>query len=380
MVHQLPTLWQSTCESSCHAYRECGGSASAPCGCIFAGTDAAYRCDSCWRNCRERIGSEPGDVGESHYSDGLALNELQIANSQLSLPPFIPMVTRELPRGVSLDAVGAGLGDIFTRNPTSRIRMSRHLGSPAAFRRRLRCRRDGTVLGILNGTDRALEFLWNADISMVASRLIDAGFLAVTGPTFSILDEPNVTSYHNLTMLRRHHQVVQRLHSCGVEVVPNLYWRDPRGLRQWQHVLAGAEIHAVSRDFSRTRRGASFDAQFDGLLALLHAVGRPMRVIVAGVGIRKAVAVSRQIQALGCAATIVTTDPVRLAINRGAEVFRRPDGDLSARVRADLSREALALRNIKTLGRELSRLIVHPRQGQTTRQIARGPAPQSGAQ
>ncbi len=356
MTRELPTLWQQACASTCHAFGECGGSPSAPCGCVFVGTDRAYLCDECWLNCRERIGSESGDIGENHYEDGLALHDLHIANTLLDLPALVPAITRELPRHAVLNAVAAGLGDLFRRDPKSHIRTSPRLVDSVLFKTELRCERSGQVLGVLNGADRALELLWNADLSVVAPQLLVAGLTAITGPTFSVLGERGVTPYHNLTMLRRHHRVAQKLFDVGMEVIPNLYWRTPGGWRQWADVLRRSDIQTVARDFSRTRSGPQFHAHLDGLLDLLKAVKRPMRVIVVGVGIRKAVRTAMRIGQLGCTSTIVTADPVRLGINKGAEVFRDATGHLAIRVRPDMPREDLALRNIATLSRELRRV------------------------
>jgi len=194
------------CASSCHAFGECGGSPSAPCACVFAGTDQAYQCDECWMNCRERIGSEFGDVGENHYADGLALRDLRIANVSLDLPAFVPAITRELPPQAVLPVVAAGMGDLFRRDPRAQIRTSPRLGNPEEFKRQLRCTPDGRVLAVLSGTDHALELLWHADLSAIAPQFANAGLTAITGPTFSVLGEHSVRPYHNLTMLRRHHR------------------------------------------------------------------------------------------------------------------------------------------------------------------------------
>jgi len=349
------------CASSCHAFGECGGSPSAPCACVFAGTDQAYQCDECWMNCRERIGSEFGDVGENHYADGLALRDLRIANVSLDLPAFVPAITRELPPQAVLPVVAAGMGDLFRRDPRAQIRTSPRLGNPEEFKRQLRCTPDGRVLAVLSGTDHALELLWHADLSAIAPQFANAGLTAITGPTFSVLGEHSVRPYHNLTMLRRHHRIVQRLFDYGLDVIPNLYWRTDGGLYQWAEVLLGSTIGTVSRDFSRTKNGPQFYAHLDGLLKLLRAVARPMHVVVVGVGVRKAAGVLARIQECGCTCTIVSADPVRLAINRGAQVFRRVNGELGIRVRPDLPRENLAIRNITVLSRELRR-IANPRQ------------------
>jgi len=349
------------CASSCHAYDECGGSPGAPCGCVFVGTDRAYLCDECWHNCRERLGSDPNDLGENHYQDGLALKDLSISNTWLDLPPFVPAITREVPHHARLRAVAAGISDLFRRDPRVRISCSPRLEDPEEFRRQLRCERKGVVLGVLNATDRALELFWNANPAVFAPKLLAAGLTAITGPTFSVLGEHAVGPYHNLTMLRRHHRVVQRLFDVGLEVIPNLYWRTESGVQTWADLLSKSNIQTVSRDFSRTRTGPQFDAHLQGLLELLKAVGRPLRVIVVGVGVRKAVGISRTIQSLDCACTIVTADPVRLAVNRGAEVFRRTNGELGIRVRPDLPREDLALLNISTLSRELRRVTARRR-------------------
>ena len=357
MSFELPTLWQPDCESSCHAYGECGGSPSAPCGCAFLGTDQAYICDECRLNCRERAGTDFGDTGEAHYNDGLALDDLRIANGLLDLPVLIPAVTRELARHALVPAAAAGFADLFRRDPGVRLTLARRAGRPRELKSDLRCAQDGMVVGILNGTDRLLEMLWNADMSVVGPQLAGAGMTAITGPTFSVLGEKKtVTPYHNLTMLRRHHRIAQTLFDQGLQVIPNLYWRSDEGLRRWADVLRRSDIRTVSRDFSRTRNGPQFEAQIRGLLDLLVMVGRPMRVLVIGVGIRKATRVFRHVQAAGCKCTIVTSDPVRLAINRGAAVFRRRSGEIAIRPRPDRSREELALRNIIVLRRELLRL------------------------
>jgi hypothetical protein len=356
MSGQLLTLWQAMCPSTCHAFAECGGSESSPCVCVHVGTELAYQCDQCWLNCRERRGTSPDDTGVAHFADGLPLSELQITNSYLSLPAFLPCATRELIPASPLRAVACGIDDLFCGARQSQLVPSRHMATPSSLRLRLRCAFDAKVLGVLNGADRILELLWHADHEQLANALARAGLSAITGPTFSVLGEAQVPAYHNLTMLRRHHSLVQRFFEHGLEVIPHLYWRNDGDLREWIRILRASDIHTVSRDFSRTKTGEQFSKQFSSLLALLRAVEKPVRVILVGIGARKALQVARQIHAVGCSTTIVSHDPVRLAINRGAEIYALGDGELAIRRRPELSRAHLAKTNIRTMSNALRRV------------------------
>ena len=355
-VDEQVGLWEPSCASTCIAYAECGGSPYAPCGCVFAGSDRQGLCHECHVSCRERSGPT-GNESAAFYRDGLSLGELSLVGKAVSMPPFVPLRTSELSHTISAAFVAAGFRDLFRRTDGESIRVSPHLDSAASLRRRLRVRENARVLVVLNGHDDKLESFWGSDRPALYETLRRASVSLVTGPTFSISGESGaLPPYHNATMDRRQNRVLQELNDAGMTAVPNIYWRNDAARRNWADHIRSSSVSIISRDFSRTKAVTAFDEHINGLAHLVESVGRPLHVIVLGVGIRKATYAMSQLRKAGATSSFVASEPIMQAIKRGA-ALEHNERRLTAVRRIDVSTAALALANLNAFQEHLLRQV-----------------------
>lgn len=165
--------------------------------------------------------------------------------------------------------------------PRSRIR-----GDTSSLRHALRVSHDTHLVAVLNGRDEILEAFWgwgkDRRIAFL-HHLRNLDVRVVTGPTFSITgSEP---ASHSAYMLARHHTVVQEIACAGLLAVPNLYWRNPRDLRDWAIWLrANPDVVIISRDFSRTKHRTVFLQELRYLIRIIRSTARPFHVLLVGTG------------------------------------------------------------------------------------------------
>lgn len=346
-AYQEATLWATQC-GNCPLFDPCGGSQTAPCGCVRRGP-LYKQCGTCDLVCRERVvRRKDGSVRDSfalHLINSSPLERVSLRQPRFSdLPPVILSGTDLLPARFRYDRrwVAVRMRDLYTSggNPTLAV-------SSAGLRKKFRAAKDSQLLGILSAEDRRLEGFWrNPKRREHLARLKQAGIATLTGPTFSVLGETGThPSSHNVVMLHRHHQIVYESRLAGLSVIPNLYWRSSADLSRWAQWLSAQEVFAVSRDFSLTKQATSFKSELDGLLEILHRVGRPLHVITTGVGEANAEILRENLPTVGASWSVVTARPI-LAAAKGVLLPDRGTGEYTA-VKSSLSRAALAKENIR---------------------------------
>jgi hypothetical protein len=347
---------------TCELFHACGGSATAPCRCVYETSDPAYRaCSRCNVICREH------DAGRDHrgrrnnfetqYRSGLALSQVQLAGrSDLPYPIFIPTRTQELPAHLRIPVAVAGL-DLRSLNVAGSL-WGRNLGATASnLRDSLRVLPDTTIYCILNGRDALLERFWSKNRNFFYDQARRWDIAAITGPTFSIYGEgTGLPSSHNVLALSRHHRCLQEFSDAGLTPIPNLYWRNPSDIRGWiQFLSSHSKLNVVSRDFSCTKGLDEFRTHLDGLICILAEAGRSFHVVMVGVGTSKAAIVIDQLAAIGCTCSFVTADPVMTA-RSGGKRFIDEDTRLVTRVEHHIPHSELILHNLVVAERFLSRL------------------------
>lgn len=305
-------LWERSC-GACPLFQQCGGSKTAPCGCVRTGSD--YRnCRTCSVNCVERIVKEGDTIVESFESqlrEGLPLNALRIAQPlDLGFPSLLLSRTESLPRTEVLEDKGVA---VHMRTLTSLFRNRRSPRRTAeTLRRNLRVNPETQLVGVLSGTDDLLELLWSFDRTRVFEVLQQVGINVITGPTFSLYGEgPLVPASHNITMLQRHHRFCAEAFEAGLVVLPNVYWRNAKDAALWAKWLAdNRDVLWISRDFSRTKQWACFEPELSGLTDLICGASRPVNVMLIGVGGDKMAATRARLNDVGSDCTFVTSRPV----------------------------------------------------------------------
>lgn len=188
-----------------------------------------------------------------------------------------------------------------------------------------------------------------------AQRLVAAGFVGATGPTFSIYD--NEPSSHHICMLLRHHRTVHDFQIGGLAVAPNLYWRDHRDRDRWVEWLdRESPVQTVSREFARTKDYQRFRYELSGLVDILQRLNRPLRVITVGVGIRKAHLAHEALTNIGCTLTLAAADPIMEAITNGRMLRISKNGKPYYARRRDTPRPVLATSNVRAAFEYVTRL------------------------
>jgi|GEM_PF-1847442 len=348
------SLWEQRCADDCVLWSECGGSSSAPCICVWTAPDKRFKCTKCRFVCRERRDvANPRTEFLAQMRAGLGLEHLRISPSPTtrSLPILIPTRTNELAaRELPLRWIAVDAKTLFTRHRRGPVQTRPFLNSPAKMRETLRASASTRLLAVLNGRDLLLEGFWGMPRRECLLKVREAGFSAVTGPTFSITSEDATPASHNICMLRRHHRVVQEIEGAALLPIPNLYWRAPIDLQQWKDwFAANPMVNIVSRDFSRTKDKRSFQAELGGLFNLLAAIGRPLHILLVGVGVRKAREAFIKLSELACTCSLVTASPVMQAIKRGQEFSFRVKGQPTDVFNPAKDRFDLALANIQVM-------------------------------
>ena len=347
-MEEQPGLFESLC-NGCVAHRECGGASMAPCECVYDDFARRHHCEVCSIVCRSRR-SGRGDIANDYFLDGRALSDLHIASRVERLPTLIPARTAVLTSEINAAVVAALPRDLLRWRPGAQVAQPfKRLRDPEAFRRRLRVSARTTVIAVLNARDDFLEAIWQGKRQDFYSALRSAGISAVTGPTFSILNESNdLPAFHNVTMARRHNKAIQEIYDAGLTVIPNVYWRNETAIHEWAEHIRGAPIDTISRDFSLTKQRSAFEHHLEGLARLLESIARPIQVILVGIGPRKARATLERLKTVGATCSFVSSAPIMFAVKRGHELRATEDGRLAEIRDLNVSRGELAISNLNT--------------------------------
>lgn len=303
------SLWEPRCYT-CLAYDQCGGAATAPCGCIHTGE--RYRaCRTCPIICTERsVTDDAGQVVDSlriRLREGLPLTALRIRQPSMDLPSLVLSRTDSFPEGYTLPDTLVG---VHLRTVLSVVRRDPEWQQPSVnLRSQLRAKPATRLIAILSGEDDLLEDLWGVDPHQIFRRLHSARVEIVTGPTYSVYREHPAS--HSIAMLLRHHQFCAEAAASGFVVIPNLYWNSRAHRRAWVSWLReNPTVSCVARDFSRTKHRESFGPELDGLLEIVEATQRPMHVLITGVGKKKILETRRALVEAGASVSFVSPEAV----------------------------------------------------------------------
>ncbi|QHJ07584.1 DUF4417 domain-containing protein [Hymenobacter busanensis] len=294
-----------------------------------------------------------------HIATGLPLERLRLTQDQpLPFPLFIPTKTADLAglqvrlplQWAAVDAKGllnwrkqrgADLKPVFDGADSLAVRDYLHVNAECE------------LLAVLNAQDKILESFWAMPRRKALSALRASGFVASTGPTFSVSTLTTggtlVPRAHNLVMQMRHHRVLHEIQEADLVSIPNLYWEDQRDQQEWITWLKESpSVSVISRDFTRTRSQRAFMDKLNGLMELLAAVGRPFHVLVVGAGPAHAPSALARLAELGFTGSIITSDPL-LKASHGRQYVRNARGRLIYAPCPDSDIEELCLYNMRVL-------------------------------
>ena len=380
MIESLPVIparqagiWEAGCPE-CDAYQlgNCLGHETAPCRCIWASAERLRQCEQCALVCRERDTDVVGahaDTFAGHLEAGFGLADVRVFQPRAfsSLPSFIPLRSNELPVGdhaAGFDWVGVDLETLFSLRRDGKVTLREPFRSGGDVRAFLRVNDRTNLLAVLNGQDNLLEGFWGVDRPKILRQLADVGFVACTGPTFSVYEKIKeadlfladgrvvqdfrpVPAAHTAVMLRRHHRCIVEAAEASLLPVPNLYDLTAHHREAWAEWLrASPHVHCVTRDFSRTpAEGDDYRRNLRGLIEILRGTGRTLHVLLVGIGRAKMEGAVAFVREVGCTASIVTGDPIMQAVTGGKGLNAEETG---YEKRPETSREDLALSNLRS--------------------------------
>lgn len=353
MASQLG-LFGNLCAEGCDLYHLCGGSDAAPCGCIYT-DDRRHACDECLIWCTER--RTEGYSLEKQISEGCGLKSVKVIQERpIDFPLLIPLATDELASPADVSYVAADTKSLLTNPKHRAAKPRRRLLDQLGIKHHLRVHPSAKLVAVLNSVDGRLDRLWamgEEGRRKFFRLLAKQGFVAVTGPTFSVTDEENgFAASHNVFMMRRHNQVLKEIQGSGLMAVPNLYFRNDNNLYEWVQWIIDNRITTVSVDFSRSKPPRAFAQRLAEVLRLLYAVDRAMHVLLIGVSQKNGLTALKQLALINCTGSVITSDPVRTAISGGA-AFQLVADKVVPVQRLDLGKQVLARANIRFLERYL---------------------------
>lgn len=372
----LPPRQGSVFEAGCpecdaHQSGDCLGHETAPCRCIWVAADRRHGCERCHLVCRDRTTEREGahaDTFAGHVGAGADLAGVRVFQPRAfgSLPPFVPLRTHELPladHAAGFDWVGVDLKTLFSLRDDGTITLRDPFRSGRGVRSFLGVSERAHLIAVLSGKDDLLEGFWGADRPRLLRHLADIGFVACTGPTFSVYEQVReadrllggdrvaqdfrpVPAAHTAVMFRRHHRCLAEAVGVSLVPVPNLYDLTAHHRETWAGWLrASPNVHCVTRDFSRTPMdGDDYRRHLSGLIEILRGAGRPLHVLLVGVGLGKAEGTRALIQEAECTVSVVTGDPIVHAITGGKGLNA---GGTGYEPRPEVSRSDLALSNLR---------------------------------
>lgn len=338
--------------TDCPLYGECGGAKTSPCGCMFLRTEKAYSCNTCRIGCREREAND-GDF-LTHVLDGLDLKSLVINQGSgfHTLPLVIPVKGGKSDVQLPVNFAAVDLGQLIAFYYTQEKNKTIH--------ERIRVPEGIPLIGVVNSTDDILERFWGLPSrSDFLEVLSDAGVVAMTGPTFSIMDtfagRPTVDSHHVL-MLRRHHQVMSEVSNNGMLAIPNLYFRNQFDINYWADWLSKNEISIISRDFSMTKNISSFLlSEIEMLKEIIEKSGKVYHILFTGVGSANATFFTKEFAKVGCRCSFITSDPMQKAIRGGRKTYYMGE-KLHSIKHLETKRQLLIYPNYVTLEEQLKKI------------------------
>lgn len=328
-------LYAKECVTHCELFAACGGRPkSAPCACAWPSSSGKrHKCESCPIICRERRKPGPDGLGfeldfTAHVNAGSMLEQVTVHQaSTTQFPLFIPTNTQHL-KNIRLPLRWAA-ADIKTLLNVKNLKA--YFATHQSTQEYLRVGPDCKLIAVLNGKDSSLEKFWALERRVVLKQLRSSGFSVGTGATFSVNDviakKTSMPHSHNVTMLMRHHRVMQEIQAADMETIPNLYWidGDRREMQQWaEWLMINAGIHTITRDFSSTRDTQTVMSKLYELITLLNTVGRSFHVLIVGTGCHTAPLALRALAEAGHSGSIITAAPVHAA---HANVKYRLDDD-----------------------------------------------------
>jgi hypothetical protein len=353
-------IFQNHCAEVCGAYDVCGGSNSAPCGCIKTDPGERYNCANCWVHCLER--RTPNYDIQTQLAEGTDLENLIIEQKVIpQFPLVIPHSTHESPEILPLKWAGIDIRHLLSDSRKKPLHSRALLNGKVSLRERLKLNPNTKLLSILNGNDWKLEGFWGMSSRYeLYDQLEYHNFHAVTGPTFSVTDEDKgFPAFHNIIMQMRHHRVMEELQGINMLSIPNIYWRDKRDREKWAEWLAHqGDIHIISREFSRTKNPFSFPKALDEFVDFLSRVGRPFHVLLVSVGYGNGVLALQRLAEIGCTASVITSSPIREAITKGCRLEITESSKLSPIQDRSVSNGQLVLPNLRTVEQYLIRHVV----------------------
>ncbi|MDT0631318.1 hypothetical protein [Rubrivirga litoralis] len=338
-------IWEAGCpECEAHQSGDCLGHETAPCRCTWVSADRRHRCERCALVCRDRTTEREGvhaDTFAGHMGAGIGLGDVRVFQPRAfgSIPAFVPLRTHELPAGghaAGFEWVGVDLKTLFHLREDGTVTLRDPFRSGRGVRSFLGVSEKANLLAVLNGKDDLLEGFWGADRPRLLRHLADIGFVACTGPTFSVYEQIKeadrllgdgrvvqdlrpVQAAHTAVMFRRHHRCVAEAAGVSLVPIPNLYDLTAHHRETWARWLrANPNVHCVTRDFSRTPMdGDDYRRHLGGLIEILSGAGRPLHVLLVGVGLGKAEGARVLLREAGCTASVVTGDPIVQAVTGG---------------------------------------------------------------
>ena len=383
MLTSLPILparqtgiWEAECpECDAHQSGDCLGHETAPCRCTWVSADRRHRCEWCALVCRDRTTEREGahaDTFAGHMGAGLGIGGVRVFQPRAfgSIPSFVPLRTHELPEGghaAGFEWVGVDLKTLFHLREDGTVTLRDPFRSGRGVRSFLGVSERANLLAVLNGKDDLLEGFWGSDRPRFLRHLADIGFVACTGPTFSVYEQVKeadrllgdgrvvqdlrpVPAAHTAVMFRRHHRCLAEAVGVSLVPVPNLYDLTAHHRETWAGWLrASPNVHCVTRDFSRTPMdGDDYRRHMGGLIEILRGAGRPLHVLLVGVGLGKAEGARALVQEAGCTASVVTGDPIVQAVTGGKGLDA---GGTGYEPRPKVSRADLAVSNLQRFAR-----------------------------
>ena len=357
-----PNLWEQQCPE-CLLYDQCGGAATAPCTCIKSGEER-YDCGNCDIVCRERyVPTSDGldDTFSSHAFVGRNLESVEIDQHFSSpFPLLIPTQTNKLPSNIHLpyDWIGVDLRHLLD-STVPPVRAHSRYNSAGKALKFVRGHSNSKLLAILNSVDGDLEHFWASERSSFYEALLQSGFAAATGPTFSIYEKTNsgakrIPDAHSVTMLRRHHRVVEELAQIGVPPIPNLYDRNERDRQRWVKWLSTNQtVTVVSCDLTCSKNWEPYREYMHRLIEIVGEVDRSLHVLLQGVGTAKSTDALVQLAEAGCTCSICTSDPILKGSNGYALIYQDDGEPPIFEKQKDQPHSVLSRRNIDVLDSHL---------------------------
>lgn len=305
--------------STCEIFRDCGGTDFGPCGCAFEHTGRAFQCGSCPGQCRawHGKGDTPSEEWIRELTFGRTLKTVQ-ANSikPPPLPILIPTLTDRFASTLRLPVrwVGVQLESLLRVRKDGSGSVQGWVGG-GSIAKTLRVCEGAEPLVLLHGDDPTLEALWGLPFGEVLQMLRSLSCRIVTGPTFSVFgDTREWPPAQSVMMMLRHHRFISELFATGFIVAPNLYWRSESDRRNWTDWLEkNPQVRVVYRDFSMTSKTSAQGRELRGLSDLIAGLGRPMHVLIQGIGLGNAKNTIRELAKVGATCSIISGQPPMLA-------------------------------------------------------------------